>query len=239
MGILLNQHSTYKMKTSFTCGQIIACSLAQGGQSLSFLQPSVFNIMAESHIKLQELDPKNHLTEDNEALIKSVTNDVKSHTDSIIDHGYTGCIDNDHITEISTSMAVSIVSRRLVYVKEVMKGLQLLGLADAISNYPEACRPWFVLNNENDTVDANYLFSILLPNYSQNGSSRRQVEEAMMDFFQNFLFKLEDGGSISGYTEEIAWTGDDADEEPSISERVQGADMTPAGPFRMADRPKT
>lgn len=224
--------STYHVQNEdfLTCGQIIACSPAQGGPSPGFLQPSVFNIMAESHIKLQELDPKKHLTKDDKALIESVTNDVKSHTDSIIDHGYTGCIDKDHITEISKSMAVSIVSRRLVYVKEVMEGLQLFGLADTITKYPEACRPLLVLDTENkDTVDANYVFSILFPNYSQKGSSRRQVEEAMMDFFQDFLFKLEDGSSISGYTEEIAWAGDDADEEPSISERVQGPDMTPPG----------
>jgi cation transport regulator ChaC len=129
--------------------------------------------MVEPNVRLQAVDPEKHLTESDNVLLDSVRSDTSYYVDTIIDHGYTGTIDNSHIEEIIKSMVVSIVTKRLVYLKDVLEGLKSFGLADAIQSYLEACRAIFVKYSQvNNAVDANYLFSILLPIYSQ-GSSRK------------------------------------------------------------------
>ena len=47
-----------------------------------------------------------------------------------------------------------------------------------------------------DAVDANYLFSSLCLEYAPESSTRREVEEYMMDFLQDFLFHLEDDPNV-------------------------------------------
>ena len=95
--------------------------------------------------------------------------------------------------EIIKSIIISIVMKRIVYLKEFMKGLALFDLARLIVTYPEICKPLFVNDSQShDSVDANYVFSIMVPEYSPEGSSRRCLEESIMDHFQDFLFKLED-----------------------------------------------
>lgn len=71
---------------------------------------------------------------------------------------------------------------------------QCLFLGTIIQSHPEACKALFVkdVHNDDDQVDANFLFSSLRPSYSPKGSSRGTTEESMMDFFQDFLFNLED-----------------------------------------------
>lgn len=41
-------------------------------------------------------------------------------------------------------------------------------------------------------VPTTYLVSVLRLEYSPKGSSRRNVEETMMDCFQDFVYSLED-----------------------------------------------
>lgn len=69
-----------------------------------------------------------------------------------------------------------------------MEGINLFGAADAIRNRPEAFKSLFTREQSRYVVNANYLVFVLQPEYSLKGSSRRHVEEAMMDFFQ--LFKI-------------------------------------------------
>ena len=54
------------------------------------------------------------------------------------------------------------------------------------------------------TVDADYLLSVLKPEYSPNETSRRQREEIIMDHFQDFITSLEDE-KVVGYAEAVAW----------------------------------
>ena len=116
-----------------------------------------------------------------------------SHSDIIIEHGYTGLIDHLHISEIEKSMMIGIITKRLVYLKEFMSGLDSYGLTTIIQAHPHACRSLFVQDTEGTRkVDANYLFSIIYPEYSEEGSMRRKIEECMMDYFQDFVFQLQD-----------------------------------------------
>ena len=80
-------------------------------------------------------------------------------------------------------------------------------------------------------------FSLMKPKYSPEGSSRKRVEESVMDHFKDFLLSLEDEKRISGYKEAIAWNYDEDDgnesgrkstiEEPK--ELFQTADATVPG----------
>ena len=60
------------------------------------------------------------------------------------------------------------------------------------------------MGHEKD-VDANYVFPLMKPCYSVEGSTRKEVEESVMDSFQDVLISLEDEQKISGYTEALPW----------------------------------
>jgi hypothetical protein len=217
-----------------TCGQIVASSLSQGGPPPCFLDESVFNLMVELNLRPNEIDELKHLTESDRVFLKSVQDDLTSHTDTIIDNGYTGVIDEMHSDQIIKSMIINIISKRLLYVREFMDGLKSFGLADIIQNHPESCRTLFVKCSQPSKVDANFLFSILDPIYTLAGSSRRKVEESIMDFFQDFLFKLEDEKNILGYTEAVAWnesreSAAEVSNADQPTEQFQSQDLTPAG----------
>lgn len=92
---------------------------------------------------------------------------------------------------------------------EFLGGMKAYGLPDLIKNAPEACKPLFVNGNFKKTLepDANYLLSIINPMYSEDGSSRKKVEESIIDFFQDTLLSFDDG-RVSGYKSAVAWNYD-------------------------------
>lgn len=97
------------------------------------------------------------------------------HQEMIIEHGYTGNINQEQVNNIVQSIVITIVTRQVVIMKEFMEGLQLYGLAKIVLSNPEVCKPLFVkAAGVQDQVDANYLFSLVQPIYSAPGSSRRR-----------------------------------------------------------------
>jgi len=170
-----------------TCGEIVAVSLAQGGPPPCFLEQCVYESMTKSvdMTNIQDSD----LTTREQQLLKNVRENCKDFTDTIYEHGYTGVVDENHLDEISRSLKVSLVNRRSLYMKEFLKGMATYGLADLIENFPSVCQQLFVSGNFDKqlTPDANYLFSLMEPQYSPVGSSKRQIEEAVMDHFQDSL----------------------------------------------------
>ena len=215
------------------CGEIVTASIAQGGPAPCFLKESVYGLMADPNVPLLQLDSEKHLATSDRELLYAIKEDIMAHTDTVIEHGYTGTVDASHIEEILSSVAISLVSKRLVYLKEFLNGLDSYGLKDIIQTYPEACKPIFVkYAGSNDAVDANYLFSSLHPQHAEEGSSRRRVEESTTDLFQDFLFHLEDDPNVncSGYAEAMASCEDTAKEAPAGSkEELLLPDLTPAG----------
>ena len=213
------------------CGQIVATSIAQGGPAPCFLDESVYSIMVDPDVDVKKLDEK-HLTENDLQLIHSIRENLSSHHETIIDHGYTGTIDEAHMEEIVNSVIISIIVKRLVFLKEFMEGLKLFGVADAIKKQPQACKPLFTRDSQSlHAIDANYLVSILRPEYSPKGSTRQLVEESLMDYFQDFVYSLEDDKNICGFSEAVAWNEDQGvgslDVEPV--EQFSTADLTPGG----------
>lgn len=119
--------------------------------------------------------------------------DCKSHTDLVIENGYSGPITSDHIDEIVNSLKVSFVNRRYLYMNEFKIGLNSYGLGDLISAHPDICKPLFLEEFYAESVpDGDYLFSLLKPKYSPESTTKRVIEESMMDHFQDLLISFED-----------------------------------------------
>lgn len=113
-----------------TCGEIVTVSLAQGGPPPCFLEQCAY----ESAFK--EFDVMNigeeNLTFKEKQLLAEVRSDCQKHTDLIIDNGYTGAIKEENLDAIVTSLQVSFVSCRCLYMKEFMLGLSSYGLDQMI-----------------------------------------------------------------------------------------------------------
>ena len=118
----------------------------------------------------------------------------------------------------------------MLYLKEFKQGLKLYGFSSILSKSPDACRDLFTRGSV-QKVDANYLFSLVQPVYSAQGSSRRAVEEGIIDHFQDFLLSLEDE-KVTGYSAPIAWR---EAEDGSSSEPVLGDQMPPVEHFVTPD----
>ena len=210
-------------------GEIVAASLAQGGPPPCFLEDCVFDTLVNSDVDIRNLNPGQHMTASERRLIDNIREDVSQHQDVIIEHGYTGKIDAAHIDDIVGSIMVSIWNKRVLYLKEFKEGLSLYGLSSISSKNPQACKALFTKGQLKE-VDANYLFALVHPEYSPQGSSRRQFEEKVIDNFQDFLLSLEDE-QITGYSAPIAWRegeGEEISDEPPV-EHFQTADLSPAG----------
>lgn len=242
-GIPQDSTSNIQNYNFMTCGQIVASSLAQGGPPPCFLDESVFNLLVEPCLKLHEIDQFKHLTEKDRALLKSVEDDLSGNTQIVIEYGYTGPIIKKYSKQIINTMAIHIISKRILYLKEFLEDMQPLGLADIVQNNPNVCRELFVAKTcTSGDVDANYVFSIMQANYSPKGSSKREVEECIMDLLQDFLFKLEDENHNTDGTEAIAYDterenktqSEDEDEDkdeddPKPKVLFMKPDLTPKG----------
>ena len=237
---LFNVHN----KNFKTCGEIIAVSLAQGGPAPPLLDESVYQLMLDPEVDISNLDIDRHFTEKDKELFNAVracdTFD-DALCDVILEHGYTGVIGNDHKEDIIGTMQISIITKRLLYLKEFCEGLKLYGAHDAIRCNVSLCKPLFV-RGLNQVIDANYVFSLVNPSYSEQGSSKRPLEEAVIDNLQDFLISLEDE-NITGYSEPVAWKDfneRDTDSSDDLSvERFQSIETTPIGCTGVVDRPKT
>ena len=216
-----------------TSGEIVANSLAQGGPPPCFLDEKAFQTLVKTEVDILNLNAETDLTLSESQLIDSIKSDIDNHRDTILEHGYTGLIDMAHIDDIVRSVTVSLVNKRTLYLHEFKKGLTLYGLSDIVTNQPKVCQPLFV-KEQVQHVDATYVFSLMSPEYSPAGSSRRELEETLMDDFQDFLMALDDG-NITGYESAVAWNYNENDldipeavAEPLI-EKFETADLTSAG----------
>ena len=214
------------------CGEMAAASLAQGGPPPCFLDGCAYNsIFTETD--LTNVDEKD-LAEKEKITIANIRLDCTKHSDFIIEHGYTGIIDQKFIQDIVNSLKVRFVSDRMLYMQEFKKGLDIYGLGDLIQRNPDVCRPFFVKDFKKDLVpDADYLFSLMEPIFSEEGSTKRVIEESIMDYIQDLLIALEDT-SVSGYSAPVAWNYDESQNHPSTpAEDAEGlfetADMSVGG----------
>lgn len=93
---------------------------------------------------MNELKEDFHLTPDEKSLLESIREDPARHQDTIFEHGYTGVIDADHINDITGTVMVSLLIRRVLFLKEFGKGLELFGVASLLKENADLCKPLFV-----------------------------------------------------------------------------------------------
>ena len=207
-----------------TCGQIVAVSLVQGGPPPRFLNDNAFQMLVNPEVNVNELK-EDVLTPSEKLLLQTIKEDPAGHQDTILEHGYTGVVDLEHIHDITGTVMVSLLSRRSLYLKEFGKGLELFGLASTMRGNVDLCKKLFVNDTNVNIVDANYLVTMLKPLYSQEGTSKRIIEEGVMDNFQDLLMKMEDENMI-GHSEMMAWNYQDKlqDEELHVTNQSEAED---------------
>ena len=174
-------------------GEIVVNSLAQGGPPPCFLDEIAFQTLTNPKVDILNMREENDLTQSERHILDKIKIDIASQQDVILQHGYTGPIDKGHIDDIVRSVAVSLINKRILYLQEFKEGLNMYGLANQL----KVCQPFFV-EEQVQNVDANYLFSLIKPEFSPAGSTQRGLEEMLMDNFQDFLMAL-DEGAITGY----------------------------------------
>ncbi|KAK3744172.1 hypothetical protein QZH41_007934 [Actinostola sp. cb2023] len=230
-------YSTNDIASYRAIGEIVAASLAQGGPAPNFLAPCVYDTLASAeglNYTSTTEDLQKHLTESELKLLEGIREDVATNTDTILEHSYTGPITEAHVESIVAAVTVSILSRRELMLKELKKGLELYDFATIITKHPQVCKNLFITDQQ-QPVDPDYLFSLLKPEYSDVGSTRRSIEESVMDNFQDLLFSLEDDSPVSAYREALAWKAvnadadrDGDDDDNDGDERFTEADLSPA-----------
>ena len=228
--------STYHIQNGNfrTCGQIAAVSLAQGGPSPSLFEECVYDTLINPDIDMTNLSVEKHLSKSEKKIVEIIKHDVKGNQDIILDNGYTGLVDDEHIDEIVGSVMISLVSKRIMYLKEFARGLSLYGVDELLSKAPGLCKSFFVQGMIQDTIDANYLFSCMQPEFSDPGTTRRELEERVVDNIQDFLNNIEDN-NVSGYSAPVAWNYDDEDGDKeklfddSPEEKFETPDVTVPG----------
>ena len=117
---------------------------------------------------------------------------------------------------------VSISSRRIFYLNEFLRGLELFGIKETLLENKTLFRSLFI-NSFNTAVNANYVFSLVEPTFSEEGSFWKTVEEKMLDHLQDFLMMMEDE-KIFGATESLVYNTDD-----ETSAKESEAKINPAG----------
>lgn len=220
-----------------SCGELVATSVVQGGPPPRFLHENVFKMLVDPNVDVAALNPEEHLTESDLQILNGVKDDVTAHQDVIIENGYTGVIDDEHKEDIAGTIMVNMIAKRLLYLKEFAEGMKLFGVIEAIRANPGITKSLFVKGEHEDVVDANYVFSLMCPEHSLEGSSKKAHEEQIMDNLQDFLMSLEDE-SITGYAEAVAWAEEDPAEQklpddvvksPEDTAKFEMANITPSG----------
>ena len=211
-----------------TCGELAAASLAQGGPPPCILDECAYKSIF-TEVDLTKVDEK-ELTEKEKLILADIRLDCTKHSDFILDSGYTGVVDPNFIEDIVNSLKVRFVSSRMLYMQEFKKGLDVYGLGNMIEMNPDLCRSFFVNDFKNDFVpDADYLFSLMEPVYADEGSTKRVIEESIMDYLQDVLIAIEDT-PVSGFSTAVAWNYDESESDASTSEEmIQAPDMSVGG----------
>jgi hypothetical protein len=190
--ILYVQNWTFR-----TAGEIVAASLAQNGAPPNFLEEAVFDTLVNFDVDIRRLQPDIHLTPKERDTLNNIKANLSQYHDMILDHGYTGVINEENMDDIIGTVVISIWNKRVLFLKEFKEGLGLFGLKSIISHSPHYCKTLFVKGHL-EKVDANYLVGLLHPEFSPEGTSRRCAEEKVIDHFQDLLLSMKDD-PMTGY----------------------------------------
>ena len=185
--MLLVQNGHFKF-----CGQIVGYSLTHNGPPPCFMDQNVFKLLLDSDVDKEKLDVDIHGTSKDKELFKCICEDPNNFTDTILEHGYTGVINQINIDAITKTLLVSIVTRRLCYLSEFKKGLDVFGVSTYMKSFPELFGQLFDINNDEfKKVDGTFIASTLRPTHSEEESIRYEVEVMIVDLFEDFLYEID------------------------------------------------
>ena len=214
------------------CGQIVAYSLTHDGPPPCFLDNSAVSLLMDDKIDKEKLDIHSQFTKSEKEMLAAVTVNPEEYTDFCFEHGYTGIINKTNVEAIVKSIMASIITRRLCYLEEFKKGF-IFELSSSLLLYPNLMKPLFSLShNELNTVDGNFIISILNPKYSEEQSTRRQTEENILDFFQDFLYEIDNGNLLKSQESSITWKDlreDETEIDPDDEQITERAKLTAPG----------
>lgn len=78
--------------------------------------------------------------------------------DLFLDHGYTGPLDKTHQDDIIGTIQVSIINKRLLYLREFCEGLKLFNVYALVKDNAALCKDLFV-QNTSGPVDSDCFFT--------------------------------------------------------------------------------
>uniref|UniRef100_A0A1A7XIP7 HECT domain-containing protein n=5 Tax=Iconisemion striatum TaxID=60296 RepID=A0A1A7XIP7_9TELE len=169
-------------------GEIFSVSIAQGGPAPQFMQEWCYKYLVTGKLQTDgffdtELSP----------LLKEIEDatDLSPYIQQILDCGYTGPIDIEQKDGILRAVALHATTKRTPMLQQLREGLEVYNMAQVMKDKPDECRSLFVIGNDGK-VDSQYIMSHLAPEMSPHGSSKRLKETRILDFFQDFLYELED-----------------------------------------------
>ena len=96
-------------------GEIFASSVVQGGPPPSFLDQNAFETLVKNEVDILNLTPEKDL-------LRVRDNNIYRHRDTILEHGYTGLTDMAHSEDIVRSLTISLVNKRVLYLREFKEG---------------------------------------------------------------------------------------------------------------------
>ena len=152
-----------------------------GGPPPCFLNESVYRMLVDlQSVDIQNLNISKHLTSSEIEFIKEREKEPAHYKDFITDNGYRGVISHFNLSDIIGTMLISIVRKRLMYLKEFFLGLELelFRFGSILKNNVELLKEFFVVTD--NEVDANFVVSALTANFSATGSKIRKDEELII-----------------------------------------------------------
>lgn len=177
-----------------TVGEILAVSLAQGGPAPAFFSPWTYSYLCSGQINPATLNTEAvadvQLRELIEQVEMSTEHSIEGLSDEIINCGYTGAISVQNKESIVRAIVLHAVLRLQPMLEQLREGLQLYDLLSLIRQYPDICQPLFV-PGEDVKVNAEFVMASILPQLSDKGTSRHQIELEMINFIQDFLYEAE------------------------------------------------
>lgn len=172
----------------------MAVSLAQGGPAPAFFSPWTYSYLCSGQINPETLNNETvadvQLRELIEQVEMSTEHSIEGLSDEIINCGYTGSISVQNKESIVRAIVLHAVLRLQPMLEQLSEGLQLYDLLSLIRQYPDICQPLFV-PGEDVKVNAEFVMASILPQLSDKGTSRHQIELEMINFIQDFLYEAE------------------------------------------------
>ncbi|KAK1904056.1 G2/M phase-specific E3 ubiquitin-protein ligase [Dissostichus eleginoides] len=175
-----------------TVGEILAVSLAQGGPAPAFFSPWTYSYLCSGRINQKVLNSDSvadvQLRELIDQVESATEHSIIGLSDEILNCGYTGNVSIPNKDTIVRAIILHAVLRLQPMLEQLREGLQLYGLLSLMSQYPDICQPLFV-SGEDVKVNAEFVMTSILPQLSDTGTTRHQVELEMMNFIQDSYMK--------------------------------------------------